>query len=118
MINEIEINGVIYVPKGTDAPKMCADGYCIIRTHTAGVFAGCLEDWDGGLIGVATNARRLWYWKGAASLSQLAMEGVKYPAECKFSVPVPRVSLTEIIEVIPCTQAAFDSIQGVQEWRV
>ena len=118
-INEIEVNGVKYVPKGSqsEAPQMNADGYCIVRTRSAGVFAGYLKGWDGGLQGTVTNARRLWFWRGAASLSQLAMEGVKNPGECKFAMEVPLIALTEIIEVIACTQAAFDNIKAVPVWK-
>lgn len=118
-INEIEVNGVKYVPK--DSVSVPAepgpDGYCIVRTRSAGVFAGYLHGWGGGPTGTVTNARRLWYWSGAASLSQLAMEGVKNGKECKFAMPVPSVSLTEIIEVIPCSKAAFDNIKAVPEWK-
>ncbi len=118
-INEIEVNGVKYVPKDSAkaAPEMCPDGYCVIRTRSAGVFAGWLPEWDGGLTGTVSNARRLWYWSGAASLSQLAMEGVKNGKECKFAMPVPTLALTEIIEVIPCSKAAFDNIKAVPEWK-
>ncbi len=118
-INEIEINGVKYVPKDSAnaAPEMTADGYCIVRTRSAGVFAGYLNGWEGGLTGTVTNARRLWYWSGAASLSQMAMEGVKNGKECKFAMPVPVLSLTEIIEVIPCSKAAFHNIKAVPDWK-
>ena len=119
-INEIEVNGVKYVQKGAHeaAPEMCADGFCIVRTFSAGVFAGYLPGWDGGKIGTVTNARRLWYWSGAASLSQMAMEGVKNGSACKFSMIVPVTRLTEIIEVIPCSKAAFDNIQAVPVWKM
>jgi hypothetical protein len=63
------------------------------------------------------NARRLWYWSGAASLSQLAMEGVKDPANCKFPCPVEQVILTEAIEIIPATQAARASVEAVPVWQ-
>ena len=118
-INEIEINGVQYVPKGTEAaaPEMCLDDYCIVRTRSAGVFAGYLPDWNGEMSGTVLHARRLWYWSGAASLSQLAMEGVKSPENCKFAMAVPKVTLTEIIEVIGCTKAAFDNIKKVPVWK-
>jgi len=116
-INEIEINGVKYVERGKCEKPVMKD-YQIVRTYSAGVFAGTLAaDWDGGKVGVVLNARRLWYWKGAASLSQLAMEGVKNPGECKFAMPVPRVHLTEIIEVIPCTSEARNIIEAVPEWK-
>lgn len=118
-ISEIEVNGVQYVPKGSQAlsPEMGPDGYCIVRTRSAGVFAGYLKGWGGGLQGTVTNARRLWYWKGACSLSQLAMDGVKNPGECKFAMEVPMVALTEIIEVLPCTKDAFENIKAVPVWK-
>ena len=113
---EIEINGVKYVPKGSAKQVAVLADYCIVRTYSAGVFAGNLIQRD-GKEGVVANARRLWYWKGAASLSQLAVEGVRCPSECKFAMEVPRVELTEIIEVIRCTQAAFDNIRAVPIWK-
>ena len=54
------------------------EGYFIVRTYSAGVFAGEIESRNGKEV-VMRNARRLWYWDGAASLSQLAMEGVSEP---------------------------------------
>lgn len=50
----------------------------IVRTYSAGVFAGELETKDGREV-TLMNARRLWYWTGAASLSQLAQEGTSKP---------------------------------------
>ena len=64
-----------------------------------------------------TNARRIWYWDGAASLSQLANEGTSKPGNCKFPAPVAEVLLTEAIELIPATEAAIASIASVKEWR-
>ncbi|MCK4328755.1 hypothetical protein KAX02_02825 [candidate division WOR-3 bacterium] len=63
------------------------------------------------------NARRIWYWDGAASLSQLAMEGVSKPESCKFPCEVTKITLTEAIEIIPCTQKAIDSIRSVKIWK-
>lgn len=119
-INELEVNGVLYVRKDSvgASPEMGPEGYCIVRTRSAGVFAGYLTGWAKGLVGTVTNARRLWYWSGAASLSQLATDGVKHPSMCKFAVPVATVSLTEIIEVIPCTRAAYENIKQVPEWKM
>jgi hypothetical protein len=90
--------------------------YVIVRTYSAGVFAGTLESREGKEV-VMTNARRLWYWDGAASLSQLAMEGVKNPENCKFPCEVDRVELTEAIEILDCTDAARESIAGVPVWK-
>ena len=92
-----------------------AENYVIVRTRSAGVHAGELESQNGSIV-VLTNARRLWYWSGAASLSELSVRGVKKPKECKFPCEVGSITLTEAIEVIPCTTAAQTSIKGVAEW--
>lgn len=89
--------------------------YVIVRTYSAGVFAGFLQSRSGKEV-VLINARRLWYWKGAASLSQLAMSGTSNPAGCKFPVAVDRVELLEAIEILDCTDAARQSIESVPVW--
>ena len=115
----ITINGEEYIRKSTaNAMKLCDNEglpYCIVRTYSAGVFAGYLKDRN-GKDGTIINARRLWYWDGAASLSELAMKGVSKPKNCKFPCEVPTVFVTEIIEVIPATEAARKSIAEVPEW--
>lgn len=90
--------------------------YVIARTFSAGVFAGYLESRDGKEV-VLTNARRIWYWAGAASLSQLAMDGTSKPGECKFPVAVNRVILTEAIEILDVTPEAKKSIEAVPVWK-
>jgi hypothetical protein len=91
---------------------------CIIRTNRAGVFFGTPTDFDSSTREMTiTNCRRLWYWSGAASLSQLATEGVKCPNDCKFTVVVPEMIVMEVIEVIPCTHEAIKNIEEVAIWR-
>lgn len=90
--------------------------YVIVRTYSAGVFAGELESRNGKEV-VLINARRLWYWSGAASLSQLAMEGVSKPNECKFPCEVKRVELLEAIEILDVSDKAENSIKGVKIWK-
>lgn len=90
-------------------------GYVIIRTRSAGVFAGTIQSQKDQTI-VLINARRIWYWKGAASLSQLAMHGVKYPQDCKFPEEVEKIKLFEVIEIIETTIKAEESIKGVPIW--
>ena len=89
--------------------------YCIVRTRSAGVFAGVLERMEDQQ-SLVSNARRLWRWAGAASLSQLAVVGTSNPGECKFPVAVDEVLLTGVIEIIPCAPAARASIEAVPEW--
>jgi hypothetical protein len=89
--------------------------YVIVRTYSAGVFAGTLVARDGREVELK-NARRLWYWSGAASLSELAMKGVKRPGDCKFPEAVKTVFLLEAVEILPVEPAAQKSIEGVKPW--
>lgn len=89
--------------------------YVIVRTYSAGVFAGNLIKKKGKEV-VLHNARRLWYWEGAASLSQLAMEGVKYPNKCKFPCEVKKIELLEAIEILDVTKKAEKNIKSVPIW--
>ncbi len=89
--------------------------YCMVRTKSAGVFAGTVASRDGAEV-LLKNARRIWYWSGAASLSQLATEGTSNPKDCKFPAPVAEVLLLEVIEMIPITDAAAASIAAVPVW--
>ena len=117
-INEIEVNGVKYVPKDsvTATPEVDKNAV-IVRCKSAGVFFGAIKTpLDNGTI-VLTNARRLWYWNGAASISQLAVSGTSAPTTCKFPVAVPEITLLEVIEVIPCTAVAIASINSVPVWK-
>ena len=90
--------------------------YCIIRTDRAGVFAGYVKERNGSEA-TLSDVRRLWYWAGAASLSQLAMYGTSRPRDCKFTVTVPEMTVLGVIEIIPCTEKAEQSIRGVSVWR-
>lgn len=76
--------------------------FVLIRTYSAGVHFGTLEEMDGQMVRLS-KARRLWSWSGALSLSEVAMDGVNISAS-KISVPVDEIILTQAIEIIPVSQ--------------
>lgn len=88
----------------------------IVRCDRSGVFYGEIEKRDGQDV-VMRNARCLWYWDGAASLLQMALEGVKRPGNCQFTVTVDQLEVLDAIEILPCTAAAVQSIEGVRPWK-
>jgi hypothetical protein len=119
-MKEITINGTVYVPKDSVAamaPTREGMEYCMVRTYSAGVFAGYIESRD-GKEAVLRDARRIWYWSGAASLSQLATDGTSEPENCKFPCSVDKVILTEVIEIITITDKAKHSIDEVPIWKM
>lgn len=96
-------------------------GAKIVRTYSAGVFYTPMDITErsaDGKRGTLLNARRIWYWKGAASLSQLAVDGPQEPTACKFPAPVERIELTEIIEVLDVSPKAKEVIEAVPVWAM
>jgi len=87
----------------------------IVRADRAGVFFGTLAEKDGQEV-VLKDCRRIFYWDGAASISQLAKDGTSKPENCKFTVIVDEIQIMGVIEIIPCTEKAIKSIEGVKIW--
>jgi len=117
----MEVNGIKYVRADSVQDKQAesVDGMAcvIIRTYSAGVFMGYIKSREGKEVELI-NARRLWYWDGAASLSQMAIDGVSNPSNCKFPSVVPSITLTEAIEILPVSEKAKASIDGVAVWKM
>lgn len=87
----------------------------IVRGDRSGVFFGELVERNGREVKLE-NCRRLWYWDGAASISQLAINGPTNPGECKFTVTVPEIEILDAIEIIPCSDKSVKSIESVSAW--
>lgn len=96
-----------------------SERYVIVRTYSMGVFAGILLPESTETLKVLKDARRIWYWAGAASLSQLAADGTSKPKECKFPCEVSRIELTspQGFEVIDVSDKARESIKSVKPWE-
>jgi len=89
--------------------------YVIVRS-TAGVFLGKLKSYKNAEADL-TEVRRLWYWSGAASLSQLAVEGTSQPNACRFPCVAPRIIVPAVMEMLDVTPKAKQSLYGVKEWK-
>jgi hypothetical protein len=118
---KVIIGGVEYVPASsakmlTKAKSYKNMPYVIVRTYSAGVFAGYLAKRTGQEV-TLKQARRIWYWDGAASLSELAVHGASKPAQCKFPVAVESIELLNAIEILECTEKAKVFIDSVPVWK-
>ena len=89
----------------------------IIRGERSGVFFGTIAERNGREV-TLNNCRRLWYWDGAASISQLAAEGTVKPTKCKFTITVESIVILDAIEITPCTDKAINSIESVSVWKI
>jgi len=81
----------------------------LIRTYSAGVHFGELVEHNGKEVQLA-NARRIWRWSGANTLHEIALNGVD-PARSRVSDPVPSITLTEAVEIIPLSDKAIANLE-------
>ena len=125
MDEKITINGTDYIRadlarKTTLRATEDDEGhpYVILRCTKAGVHAGWLTLKSDKELEL-TESRRIWYWKGAASLSELAVYGASNPKECRFGACVPQTVIPtwDICEVIYCCVAGAEMIKAQPEWR-
>ncbi len=88
----------------------------VVRANQAGVFFGTLKEVDNNNV-ILTNARKLYYWSGANTVEQIAESGVKNPEQCNFTCFVDEVLITDIAQMIPCSDEASEIIEEVKVWE-
>ena len=95
------------------APHPMIGKYCIARCSSAGVHAGVVESVDGENV-ILANSRRLWSWKAneGLALSGVAQSGLAAD-KSKLDLLNPLIYLTGVCELIPCSNNAKESINGV-----
>ena len=86
----------------------------IIRTYSAGVWFGRLEQKEGKEV-ILTEARRMWRWwcKESISLSGVVRHGINQD-KSRIAGPIDSIWL-EAIEIIPISGKAADSIRTAEE---
>lgn len=80
----------------------------VVRTVYAGVHIGELVA-HSGQSATLRNARRLWRWRGANTLHEVSLRGVS-DDYTRLSEPVASIDLTTVIERLPVSAAARDSL--------
>lgn len=89
----------------------------IVRCNRAGVFYGTLKEYDNANCeAVLGDVRRIHYWEGAASLSQVAMDGVGINS--RLTMVVPEMVVMEVIEIIPCSNEAIKNLESQKIWKI
>ena len=84
------------------------DTFVIVRCRDAGVHCGILRAVAGRCVELA-DARRLWFWRGANTLHEVAISGCA--KNSRISEPVASILLLEACEVIPCTAKAEKNLR-------
>lgn len=115
-------NGIAKIPRRKesgrkdDNMKIDTNKYYIVRGDRSGVFFGRINYQYGQEVQM-NDARCIWYWYGAASIIELSLSGTKKPNDCKFTVAVDEITITDAIEITPCSEEATAIIKAVKEWK-
>lgn len=91
--------------------------YVIVRTVYAGVHAGVLKSISADGIVEMTDSRRVHYWNGAASLSQMGIDGIGDKETSRVAMALEYVMIREWIEIIPCTKEAEADLRNFPVWK-
>jgi hypothetical protein len=118
------IDDVRYVREDSlkkEAKSIDGKPFVICRSTTASPYFGYLESDtiapDGKSTVVLIEARRIYEWYGAAGLQQLAESGTAQPTKCKFT-PMVKVKISNVHEILYCTETAKKSLEEVKEWKL
>ena len=91
--------------------------HVVVRTYSAGIHIGTLAEVEANANGVnivLTDARRLWKWEGAFTLSEVATAGIN-PKKSRLAVAVPEVLITQVAELIPTSEKARGTYDASHE---
>lgn len=88
----------------------------LIRADRAGVFFGTLTAKDGDEVQLS-NVRKIHYWEGAAAVEQLSVTGSSKPNSCRITVEVEELTIMQVIQIIPLTDAAITNLENISVWK-
>ena len=114
IMKKITIDGEIFV-READLNEILGQPV-LVRCDRSGVFYARIEKRE-GQEAVLRNARKIWYWSGAASLAQMAIDGVANPDQCKFPEAVSKITVLDVIEILETTEKARKSLEEVPIWK-
>lgn len=88
----------------------------LVRDNRAGVHVGILRELDlANKVAILAEARKVWYWEGAASCHGIAAKGLCHKGS-KVAPTVPLVASTDVVEVVLCTSDGAVSVMTCPEW--
>ena len=89
----------------------------LVRDHRAGVHVGTLTSWDTQTkCATLKEARKVWYWAGAASVHGIAARGIDQKRS-QIAPVVPEVISCDVIEIVACTDEGYNSVMTCPEWK-
>ena len=93
--------------------------YVIVRTFSAGVHFGLLKATYDALQGLRVHlseARRIYRWSGAFTLTEIANNGIHN--DSKVTETIDNIYIENAIEVLPLSKNAKNNIYGIKNYDI
>lgn len=105
--------------KIVDSEGIEMSNFVLVRTESAGVHVGIVKDYNDetGVI-TLTQSRRIHYWKGACSCTEIALNGIADTADSRIALILPIIKLRGWIEIIPMTKKAAKCLMEAPTWEM
>ncbi len=87
--------------------------YSIIRCDRSGVFFGKVVSLKGQTAKIE-GARQIWSWNGANNVMDIAEKGLD-KERSRITVSAD-ITVTDAIQIVPCSAEAEACLRGVPEW--
>ena len=101
-------------------PKKNVGKICLIRSYASGVHCGEVMDeffTAAGKVVILKNSRRIHYWSGAASLSQIANDGIKNKESSRLTQELIEIEIVNVCETIPISEKALKQLAAHPIWQ-
>ena len=89
--------------------------HVIVRSNLAGVFFGILIAKDGEEL-TLKDGRKFFYFSGANTVEDLAMQGALNVDSCKLTIPVSEIVISKFEQILPCTKESVNQIKSIPIW--
>lgn len=89
----------------------------LIRSYSSGIHFGTIEQAEplqDRLIVQLANSRRIHYWNGACSCSQIAEDGI---GDGRVALSLPNLVVADVIEIIPLSERATSNLESQAIWK-
>lgn len=90
--------------------------HVIVRSNMAGVFFGILAKKTGQEL-TLQKARKFYYFSGANTVEDLAIQGALNSENCKLTIEVDELVISEYVQIIPCTEEAINNNKKIKTWK-
>ena len=100
----------------TKKPTSLIGKHVIVRSNLSGMLFGILTAKNGTEL-TLKNVRKFYYFSGANTCEDLATQGALNKENCKMTVEIEEMVISEYCQILPCTKQAIAQNKSIPIWK-